>query len=328
MATPSDSAAIAATAKRDYAPHMHEYAQRMNRVLDYVDTNLGTPLELSALAQIAHFSPFHFHRMFATWMGETLGDYVRRRRLEQGAWLLFTQSDISVLQAAISVGFSSGEAFSRAFKVHFDATPSRWRDAENAKRSGIATKSNLDQSQSNFHQAFIRCKRDDSDSFSLMENLLVNVKIIDLASYRIAYLRHVGPYGESVGRFWGTFHKTRVAHGLTGNMFGIGHDDPAIAPPDKCRYDACVEIAENAEVKTPFSVARLPGGRCAVYEFRGDAKNIGAVWAAMLGQWLPGSGMQCAPRPMFEWYRDTDGMDEITGAFSCALCIPVEPLSR
>jgi AraC family transcriptional regulator len=296
----------------------HECAQRMNRVLDYVDAHLDATLDLSQLAAIAHFSPFHFNRMFAGWMGETLGEYVRRRRLETGAWMLRQRADYNVLQIALTVGFGSGEAFSRAFKTHFGETPSKWRISAQAR--------NLDQADRKFDQVFIRCKRDDS-GFTYPESLLMNVKLVDLPAVRIAYLRHIGPYGESVGRFWGTFHQTRVAHGLSGNMYGIGWDNPAIAPPEKCRYDAGVEIAANAEVKAPFSTAHLPGGRYALHEYDGDAQNIGAAWAALFGQWLPSSGMQCDARPMFEWYRANDGVNKSTGKFTCAICIPVAPLS-
>ena len=63
--------------------HRAEYARRMNRVLDYIDLHLDQPLDLARLAGVANFSPFHFHRVFAAWMGETLGDYARRRRLEK-----------------------------------------------------------------------------------------------------------------------------------------------------------------------------------------------------------------------------------------------------
>jgi AraC family transcriptional regulator len=164
-------------------------------------------------------------------------------------------------------------------------------------------------------------------TFTYSESLLVNVKIVDLPAARIAYLRHIGPYGETVGRFWDTFHRTRVAHGLSGNMYGIGLDDPAITPPEKCRYDAAVELVASAEVKPPFSAAQMPGGRYAVLEYSGDAQAIGAAWAAFFGRWLPESGMECDARPAFEWYRAQDGIDEATGRFTCALCIPVAPLS-
>lgn len=46
----------------------------MHRVLAHIDANLDQPLELEALAAVAHISAFHFHRLFSAWMGETLGD--------------------------------------------------------------------------------------------------------------------------------------------------------------------------------------------------------------------------------------------------------------
>ena len=69
------------------------------------------------LAEVAHFSPFHFHRLFSAWMGETLGDYLRRRRVEVAAMRLVAQPRVTVLQTALSVGFGSAEAFTRAFKA-------------------------------------------------------------------------------------------------------------------------------------------------------------------------------------------------------------------
>lgn len=57
----------------------------MHRVIEFIDYHLDEPLELDALAAVANFSAFHFHRLFTAWMGETLGEYVRRRRLEVAA---------------------------------------------------------------------------------------------------------------------------------------------------------------------------------------------------------------------------------------------------
>lgn len=54
-----------------------EYAQRMHRVHAYIDDHLGEALELADLAAVAHFSPFHFHRLFAAWHGETPAEYLR-----------------------------------------------------------------------------------------------------------------------------------------------------------------------------------------------------------------------------------------------------------
>src|ERR1700716_4535398 len=104
-----------------------EYVARMHRVLEHIDRELDQPLELETLARVANFSSFHFHRLFNAWFGETLGDYVRRRRLEMAALRLVAQPRLPVLQVALSVGFGSTEAFGRAFKARFGSTPSAWR---------------------------------------------------------------------------------------------------------------------------------------------------------------------------------------------------------
>src|SRR4029077_8321665 len=104
------------------------------------------------LAEVAHFSPFHFHRLFAAWMGATLGDYLRRRRVELAAMRLLSQPRLAVLSAALSVGFGSGEAFARAFKARFGCSPSAWREQHGAGREA---KRNPDQAHSNPDQGIL-----------------------------------------------------------------------------------------------------------------------------------------------------------------------------
>jgi len=84
-----------------------EYERRMHRVLAHIDRHIGEPLDLPTLAGVAHFSAFHFHRLFAAWMGQTLGDYMRRRRVEVAASKLSAQPRLTVLQVALDVGFGS-----------------------------------------------------------------------------------------------------------------------------------------------------------------------------------------------------------------------------
>ena len=112
-----------------------EYTRRLNRVLDHISAHLADNLTLEELAQVANFSPYHFHRLFSAWMGETLGDYLRRRRVEIAATRLVAQPRVRVLQVALSVGFGSAEAFARAFKTRFGCSPTLWRLRQSALRS-------------------------------------------------------------------------------------------------------------------------------------------------------------------------------------------------
>ena len=86
-----------------------EYARRINRVLNYIDAHLDQPLDGAHLADIANFSRFHFHRIFAAWMGETLGSYAQRRRLEKAAFRLSCGSKETVLETALATGFQSAK---------------------------------------------------------------------------------------------------------------------------------------------------------------------------------------------------------------------------
>jgi len=115
----------------------------MHRVLQHIDDHLDAQLELDSLAAVANFSPFHFHRLFTACMGETVGDYTRRRRLEMAAQRMVAQPRVPVTQVALSVGFGSSEAFARAFKARFGSSPTGWRDAELSKQYQVNRK--LDQ---------------------------------------------------------------------------------------------------------------------------------------------------------------------------------------
>lgn len=72
----------------------------MHRAPASIDDHTDPPLDLPRLAQVAHFSASHFHRLFAAWIGETLGDCPRRRRLEAAAMRMIAQPRLPVLTVA------------------------------------------------------------------------------------------------------------------------------------------------------------------------------------------------------------------------------------
>jgi len=213
---------------------LHEYTLRMNRVLEHIDQHLDQPLELGDLAQVAHFSPYHFHRLFSAWVGEPLGVYLRRRRLACGAHLLASRPEASILEIALEVGFGSGEAFSRAFKQHFSVSPSTWRDTEPKRwhrRLDDIRERRLRQLR-NPDQTHIPAF-DDPDAFIHLKELTMKVTIKELPPVRVAYLRYIGAYGPGIGLFWQqTVIPWMAENGLMGQArYGIGHDDPTSPHP-------------------------------------------------------------------------------------------------
>jgi AraC family transcriptional regulator len=282
----------------------------MHRVLEYIDRQLDQPLELDTLAKVANFSPFHFHRLFTAWFGETLGEYLRRRRLELAAQRLVAQPRVPILHVALAVGFGSTEAFARAFKTRFGASPSAWRASQVSKRDQL------------------KSKRDQVPPASPGNHGRMKVTIVDRQPVRVAYLRHVGPYGKPVSDFWmKTVDPWMETNGLYGKpRYGISHDDPGITAPEKLRYDAAVEVPENFVGAGDHQVTIIPGGKYAAGKFKGTDKEVGEAWAWLLRDWLPGSGMQLDSRPFFEYYPVDATYDQKTSEFECEILIPVAPL--
>ena len=322
-----------------------EYARRMLRVFAHIDTHLAAPLELKTLAEVAHFSPYHFHRVFAGWTGETLGDYLRRRRLEVAASYLRYQPRRSVLDVALEVGFGSGEALARAFKLHFGCSPTAWRDShlrqhqqqhqqqhqpQDQQRHQEQHHSNPDQAGRNPDQALTAAAREHKGFFGHFPDKehAMNVQLTDLTEVQVASLRHTGPYGPAVGLFWfNEFWPWARAQGLAGSTrYGISYDDPSVTPPAECRYDAAIEAPPGYTAPAPGRMMTLPGGRYAVARFRGTSADIGGAWRWMFREWLPDSGLQVDNRPCFERQQP----DELGGApgelVECDICVPVRTL--
>jgi AraC family transcriptional regulator len=296
-----------------------EYSARMHRVLEHIDRHLDQELDLRALARVAHFSAFHFHRVFFSWTGETLGDYLRRRRLEIAASRLAGQPKLSIFNVAFSVGFGSTEAFARAFKARFGCTASTWR-------ASVAQQRNSGQELRNPGQIG-RAPVTDNDS-TVAKGAAMKVKVIERKPVQVTYLRHIGPYGQPLSEFWRqTVFPWMAANNQLGQpRYGISLDDPTITAADKCRYDAGVEVRGKITVPGNSQYKTLRGGQYAVTAFRGTAEQIGSVWEAMLREWLPSSGLQLDARPFLEYYPTDGSFDSKTGVFTCDIAIPVAPL--
>ena len=291
-----------------------EYQKRMHAVIEYIDRHLDEELDLATLAGVAHFSAFHFHRLFRALTGEVLGDYLRRRRLEVAATRLRAQHGVPVLQIALGVGFGSAEAFARAFRARFQCSPTQWR---NSKRDQMPRKD--DQASKNATR---------KTGGSIQKEFAMNVKLIDREPVRVAYLRHTGRYGPSIGTFW---MKTVAPWMGTNNLFGrerfgISLDDSTVTRPERCRYDACVQSPEGEVLAGDPQHKEIPGGKYACLPFEGTSAEIGAAWDRLLRDWLPRSGLQLDARPFFEHYPVDGRYDPKTGRFSCNLCVPVAVL--
>ncbi len=92
-----------------------------------MDRAYAEPLDVCAIASVAHMSEAHFSRSFRTVFGETPHHYLQRRRVERSMFLL-RETDRSITDICLDVGFSSLGTFSRTFREIIGETPSAYRD--------------------------------------------------------------------------------------------------------------------------------------------------------------------------------------------------------
>jgi AraC family transcriptional regulator len=295
---------------------MNAYEGRINRVIDFVTEHLDERLTLEQLAKVACFSPFHFHRVFAAATGETVHELVQRLRLERAASWLVTRPGRSITEIALDCGFVSSAVFARAFRARFGCTASVWRgscvDADDAK--------------SKIHQS-LRNERKASGSAKPYGGAM-DIEIKDMPAWHVAYVRRFGRYGEGVPETWAKLAQWAEPRGLLGPetpRIGVGHDDPHITAPEKCRYDACIPVPADLVPESPIGLADIPGGRAAVFHFDGPQRDIPAAYDAFYGLWLPKSGYQPIDRPSYELFYGSPRVGPDRLRFD--ICMLVKPLS-
>jgi AraC family transcriptional regulator len=266
-----------------------DHRRRIDRVLAYIHDHIGEPLQLAELARVACFSRFHFHRIFSAYVGQTLGEYVRRVRLENAATELLS-TEKPVTDVALAAGYETHAAFTKAFKQHFGANPSAFRAV--GRIDG-------------------RVPFEVATQLSPTSRRTMKPEIRDVPEQKVFYVRRTGLIN---GEFT---HAAQEAFGVLGQFLGTRHllgqvtlclgicpDDPSVTGPEACRYDACFVLREGAKVKPEGEVGiqTLPGGRCAVFLHKGPYRKLPETWRAAYRDWLPSSGQQLRDAPPYEVY--------------------------
>jgi AraC family transcriptional regulator len=105
---------------------MNQTVHHIQGLVDQVEENLADDINIPRLADSFDLSPWHFQRLFKALAGDTLGGYIRGRRLTEAARLLL-ETNLGIIDIAFSVGFGSHEAFTRSFKAYFGRSPQDFR---------------------------------------------------------------------------------------------------------------------------------------------------------------------------------------------------------
>jgi AraC family transcriptional regulator len=256
-----------------------EYLKRVNVVVDYINNHLDEELDLQKLAEMSNLSTYHFHRIMKAFLGEPLGAYIIRVRLETAVRLL-RYTDLPVEQIAYSVGYEMPSSLSKSFKQFYDITPQEYRNNKN----------------------FVIMK-----PVQLNPDLkLKSPKVIELETKKAIYIRLNGAYSEldfcgAWTRLW-DYVKEQKLFSAGIEHISIYHDDPKVTTSEKLRTDVCLVLPKPAEPKGEIGVKEIAGGKYAVFLYQGPYTNLGIVYDTIFAQWLPGSGYELRNAPLFEKY--------------------------
>lgn len=296
-----------------------EYRRRINWLVEYVNDHLGEEIDLNGLASLAGFSPWHFHRIIRAYLGEPLGAFIVRLRLEAAArWLRYTRWPVQ--EIAYRVGYDVPSSLSKVFKQFYGISPSVYRKDK---------------------------------TFTIMKPVELNAALDIRAELKamnplpVAYIRLQGYYPELdyFGAWTRLFGYLR-AHGMSHcpDYICIYYDDPKVTPADKLRTDVCLSLPvasamsvvpvsdspaspeTSASVPAPageVGIKEITGGRYAVFTYRGPYSNLGAAYDTIYLKYLPELDCRLRDSPGYERYLNNPAATPAEELLT-QICIPVE----
>jgi AraC family transcriptional regulator len=283
-----------------------DYQERMSRVTAYLHDHLAEELDLNRLAEVAHLSPFHWHRVYQALNGESIARTVRRLRLNRATGYL-ANTTMAVAQIAAKCGYPNAPSFARAFAGVYGTSPTRYR----REGSHVVFRQGVVQASAVGYTVDIRC----------------------IAPVQLAGMAHRGSYMQ-VGKAFELAYTRMAAQGLArpnARWMAVYYDDPSAVPEAQLQCRAGLSLPPDAEPpQAPLEPFVLGGCTCAVLRHQGPYATMRAAYQWLYGQWLIQSGHEALDAPVFEQYlnnpRDTAPQDLLTDIFlplapSRAACI-------
>ena len=257
-------------------------------------------LSLNGIARACGVSRSHLAHAFGTATGLTVMKYLRARRLSRAAYALANGAP-DFLAVALDAGYSSHEAFTRAFRDHFSMPPERLRELNSINGLEITHPLTLQSGDSTSLPA-PRFERQDrilvvglSEPCSFEETINIPTQWQRFMAYYEAILHISRPIPVGVSQ----------------------------APDDegRFRYLCGVEVSRFGEIPTELEIVEIPSRRYAVFEHTGHVSGLYWTYAAIWNEALPALGCTIADAPILE--RHNSCFDPKSGEGGLTLWIPL-----
>ncbi|WP_030242510.1 AraC family transcriptional regulator [Streptomyces sp. NRRL S-350] len=288
--------------------------EHLNRAMDHIERHLDGEIDVAELARIAMTSEYHFRRLFSMLAGMPLSEYVRRRRLTvAGAEVL--DGERTLLDIAVRYGYTSGEAFARAFRAMHGVGPGE------ARRDGAVLTS---QPRMSFR---LVVEGNSSMEYRIVEK--PDFRIVGKkARVTLVYLG-INPEIAEFIKGLGTETVERITALAGTDPAGIVSVSDDFSPNreegSELDYWHAVVAREDAVVPADLDVLDVPAGTWAVFTNAGPfPEALQKMWGDVASQWFPSNPYEARPGP--EILR-TRFVPE-TGDTEAELWIPVARAAR
>ncbi|WP_325892405.1 AraC family transcriptional regulator [Grimontia sp. NTOU-MAR1] len=268
---------------------------RISKVLSFIHNNLDATLSLEEIAEQSCWSRWQLQRVFQSETGLTVAHYVRELKLSVAAEMLL-DTEQRVIDIALSLGFNSEIAFSRAFKQLFGQSPSVYR--KQSQRIGL--KKPIEVSEIHYPgkntYSFVEVRIDTKDTF-----LLKGVR------GEINGLFSLAPnFAEVVPQLWASLEaETSGIHQPVGQLLGVVDITKANFDGSQIQYWAGVELDPHIPIpELPSLISErlealtVPKQTYAAVRHKGPIERLPHTLEWFILHWLPNSG-----------YRGMDGYE-------------------
>jgi AraC family transcriptional regulator len=296
-----------------------DYRNRINRVFQFIDEHLESDLSLNTVSQIAFFSPFHFHRVFKFVTGETLNEYVTRRRIEKSA-LDLLHNNIKATELAHKYGFSDISSFSRAFKKYYGVSPTEFKKDNPNRHSKIRQLKSKNGQDYPDYEKYI-CIINNLKKWTEMN---AKIEIKETPQLNLAAVTHVGVNG--IENAFETLTKWAIPKGLLENpetkMGRVFYDSFKVTAPDKVRMSIVLTTNEPFEAEGEINKLTIDKTKCIVGRFEITPNEFEKSWTSLF-IWMNENGYKKSVENPFEIYHN-DYREHPENKFIVDLYIPVE----
>ncbi|HSL46249.1 MAG TPA: helix-turn-helix domain-containing protein [Anaerolineales bacterium] len=306
-----------------------KYEQAILSTLLYIQSHLESDLALELLAGRVGFSPYHFHRIFREVIGEPAKEYIRRLRMDRAAYRLKI-SEETIMRIALDAGFTTHESFTRAFQRQFGMSPSAFR--RNFLQASRARKKQL---PPRYMTEFPLQGEPGSPANPSTSS---QVRLEHVRPIIVAFVRHVGPYdrlldpGSPMSLLWEELFDWGNANQLINAdslLIGIPQDDPSITPPEKQRFDVCVQIPEfrNPSGSGHIGCQTIAAGTFGVGRHYGSFDDLADTYMGMYDALITTGKFRLRTQAPFEVYGYSAVKGDIRIHFT-DVYLPVEPVKN